>query len=70
MPSLAACRMDKEDLVLNNTQELICHKPKQTNNTWNYLTECKQMNFNSFKKSYLQSIRFQIIYMYKQVPVV
>ena len=42
----------KDDLVLNNQQQLICYKtqPNQTN-TWNHLTVCNQMSSGLFKNS-------------------
>ena len=35
-------------------------------NIWKHLTVCKQIISISFKDSYLQTIHFEIIYMYKE----
>ena len=52
--------MYEQDLALNNSQGLICHKTLlnqideinriiNVNSTWNHFNVCKQMSFNSFK---------------------
>ena len=35
------------------------------NNTWNHLTVCKWISFDSFKNCYLQIIYKYLMYMYK-----